>query len=142
MLICTRNGDIIEINLTYRFEGMSIKEKDTTYEFEATNQIGGTFNNDKAPAKLDKGHTEGEIDQNSSENDDEKTQNLIDFDQNVIISYPVTQSLQQTAQQNNLESVSETDKTDSSIETESSSSEQDTSNIMNLKFRKVYFAVK
>jgi hypothetical protein len=67
---------------------------------------------------------------------------LIDFDQNVIISYPVTQSLQQIIQSNNLASVSETDQTISSIETESSSSEEDTSNIMNLKFRKVYFAVK
>jgi hypothetical protein len=39
MLICTRNGDIIEINLTYRFDAMKIQEKNPETDL-------GTFNNE------------------------------------------------------------------------------------------------
>ena len=67
MLICTRNGDIIEINLTYRFKGVNISERP-----QATQDVTGQFTNikDTIPAG-EKRHHEGEIDQEESEDQEE-----------------------------------------------------------------------
>lgn len=95
--------------------------------------------------------------ENSSEEDEEniqddgQNQNLIDFNQNVIISYPVTQTAQNELKIGGMES--DTSQSKSRSRTSSSSSKEDeeesdeeeneeTEKEKSFRFRKIYFAVK
>lgn len=110
MLVCTRNGDILEISLTYKFDAQKLKVKEKSEEV-IENVEGG------------------------EEQDEEDTEaNLIDFDQNILVSYQVSQ--------NNRETPVKYGATRMEIIMDENNHLKKNHVYLNFLFRKMYFTVK
>ena len=149
MLVCTRNGDILEISLTYKFQGTRLNEDaqglegdldDPEKALNTLNTPRSGLREPKLGSELQSGKKRSRV--------KEFEEDLIDFDQSRVISYHVTQELpnSQNTVFKRLPAISPKHK-NSLINTskplqKTKNGTQPDSLDLNFSFRKIYFAVK